>query len=166
MAWYHGGSHTLNFNSVSGSHSVGTGLWLTDNFQTAVTYMRDDSTKEKSNPPCVVELEVQNLNKTLTIDFKGGWWSKMPELPADFKDCKITDDIVRKAKKLGYDSVKFTNVRDMKGASMPYTRGKFTVEEAFKPSTTLVITSRNQIKSTKTYESDDIPLLKESYFNY
>lgn len=159
MIWYHGGNDKLHINGYSSSHSANTGLWLTDNFDTAVSYMREPN-------PCVAELEVSNLNKTLTIDFKGKPWSKMPELPKEFKDCKITDDIVRKAKSLGYDSVMFKNVSDMKGTVYGWNRKKYDFVKAAKPSNTLVVTKVNQIKIIKGYTPDDIKDIKESYFDY
>lgn len=161
MIWYHGGNEQLNFNgtNLKGSHSVNTGLWLTDNFDAAVSYMH------KPNP-CVAEIKVKNLNKTLTIDFKGNSWSSLPELSEEFKGCKITDDLVRKAKSLGYDSLMFKNCKDAKGAFYGWNDKKFDLKKALKPSTTLVVTRPDQIAIVGKHSPDDIEDIKESYFDY
>ena len=161
MKWYHGGNSQLHINGYKDSHSAGTGLWLTNNMQAAITYMHEPN-------PCVVEIEVINLNKTLTIDMCGKSYGKLPPtLPKEFKDCKTTDDIVRKAKTVGYDSVMFKNVSDMKGAIRSFNKNKFTFEDAARPSTSLVVTRPEQIKVVGGYKPQDLPdVIKEELFPY
>lgn len=161
MKWYHGGNNQLYLNGYKDSHSAGTGLWLTNNKQTAIAYMRGPN-------PCVIEVEPINLHKTLTVDMCGKSYGKLPPtLPKEFTDCKTTDDVVRKAKMLGYDSVMFKNVRDMKNAVRGFTKDKFTFEEAAKPSTSLVLTKSGQIKIVNSFEPEDLPnVVREEFFPY
>ena len=55
------------------------------------------------------------------------------------------------------------NVSDMKGR---YSK-KFSLSKAAKPSTNMVITKKEQIKSVDIWSWDELPeIIKEEYFNY
>lgn len=153
MKFYHGGTNKLNFNGEG--HSAGTGLWLTQNKDAAISYI--NPTQEKA---CLMIIDV-DLSKCnlLTFDYNGKTWADPPKN----KYGKTTDEIVRTAKSNGYDAIMFKNVSDMKGR---YTK-KFNMEKAFQPSTNIVITKPEQMKSVDGVFWKDLPIVEEfKYFNY
>ena len=78
-------------------------------------------------------------------------------------DLLNTDEIVRAAKSNDYDAIMFKNVSDMKGR---YTK-KFNMEKAFQPSTNIVITKPEQMKSVDGIFWKDLPIVEEfKCFNY
>lgn len=154
MKFYHGGTNELNFGGYG--HSVGTGIWLTQNKDAAISYI--DPQKENA---CLMEIEVDlSKCKMITFDYNGKPWSQPPK--TKYKDCKTTDELVRAAKKDGYDAIMFKNVSDMKNS---FSR-KFKLTRAFVPSTNLVITKKEQIKSTKEIKWNELPNINEEYFEY
>lgn len=164
MKYYHGGTSILNFNGSG--HSSGTGLWLTSNKDNAISYI---NTNSKNGIACLAEIEINELKNPFIVDFKGKTWNIIPNLPEEFKQCKTADDIVRKAKNLGYDSIIFNNVVDTKGQINTLTANKYDMNAAFRPSTNIVITRPDQIKNKIGYSIQEIPdVIKESifYFDY
>lgn len=155
MKFYHGGTTTLNFGGYG--HSVGTGLWLTQNKDTAISYI--DHRKENA---CLIQIDV-DLSKCnlITFDYEGKPWSQPPK-EKGYEDCKTTDELVRQAKENGYDAVMFKNVSDMKGTF----NKKFSMVKAAQPSTNIVITKEDQMKVLTGWYWKDLPIITESYFNY
>ena len=155
MKFYHGGINVLNFGGYG--HSAKTGIWLTQNKDAAISYI--DPLEKNA---CLMAIEVDlNKCKLITFDYEGKPWSNPPK--TKYENCKTTDELVRAAKKDGYDAIIFKNVSDMKGR---YSK-KFSLSKAAKPSTNMVITKKEQIKSVDIWSWDELPeIVKEEYFNY
>jgi len=153
MKFYHGGTTQLNFGGYG--HSAGTGLWLTQNKDAAISYI--DSRKENA---CLMIIDV-DLNKCnlLTFDYQGKTWAKPPKNEYG----KNTDEIVKNAKIKGYDAIMFKNVSDVKNSWSK----KFNMKKAFEPSTNMVITKPEQMKDVDGIYWKDLPIIEEfKYFNY
>ena len=153
MKFYHGGTSKLNFSGFG--HSANTGLWFTQNKDAAISYI-----DPKAEDGCLVQVDIDlSKCKLITFDYNGKPWSRPPKTEG-YEDCKTTDELVRSARKNGYDAVLFKNVSDMKGRKPE----KFDTIKASKPSTNIVITRKDQMKIVSCLEYNQI--IKESYFNY
>jgi hypothetical protein len=155
MKFYHGGTNKLNFGGYG--HSVGTGIWFTQNKDAAISYI-----DPKAENGCLILVDIDlNKCKLITFDYKGKSWSQPPKNKG-YEDCKTTDDLVRKAKQNGYDTIMFKNVSDMKGRISK----KFDIKKAIKPSTNIVITKKEHIKLIDGWYYNDLENIREEYFLY
>ena len=153
MKFYHGGTNKLNFGGYG--HSSGTGIWFTQNKDAAISYI-----DPKAEGACLIQVDIDlSKCKLITFDYKGKTWSHPPKVK-NYENCKTTDDLVRTAKKNGYDAIMFKNVSDMKGRD----NNKFNKTKAFQPSTNIVITKKEQMKIIDGWYFKD--LINESYFPY
>jgi len=154
MKFYHGGTNKLNFGGYG--HSTGTGLWLTQNKDTAISYINPHA-----DGACLIEIDVDlNKCKFITFDYKGSSWANPPK--TKYTDCKTTDDLVRAAKKDGYDAILFKNVVDRKNRFS----NKFSLQKAAQPSTNIVITKKEQMKIVDSWSYNELENIKEEYFPY
>ena len=102
MKFYHGGINVLNFGGYG--HSAKTGIWLTQNKDAAISYI--DPLEKNA---CLMAIEVDlSKCKLITFDYEGKPWSNPPK--TKYENCKTTDDLVRAAKKDGYDAIIFKTV--------------------------------------------------------
>ena len=69
MKFYHGGTNKLNFGGYG--HSVGTGIWFTQNKDAAISYI-----DPKAENGCLILVDIDlNKCKLITFDYKGNFTS-------------------------------------------------------------------------------------------